>query len=99
VTFTITANEANLAELYTELCLRCDKQYYFNDCFSLTFNDTEVNSTATLPYISGGTTFAASNEYTYLCLVDLAEGTNTITFTTIANNAFNIYGIKCIIGV
>ncbi len=93
VTFTVNASQAETAGLYAEFCLRCDRRYTFDQVFSLEVNGQPVACSVNMPYVAGGTTFAPSNMYTFLGEIELQAGENTITFTTIANNSFNIYGI------
>ncbi len=93
VTFTVNVSEETTAGLYAEFCLRCDKQYTFDQVFSLEVNGETVACSVNMPNVAGGTTFAPSNMYTFLGEIELRAGENTITFTTIASNSFNIYGV------
>ncbi len=93
VTFTVNVSENTTVELYAEFSLRCDGQYTFDQVFRLEINGQAIECSADMPYIAGGTTFAASDMYISLGEIGLQAGENTITFTTVAINSFNIYGI------
>lgn len=99
VTFTVTADAATRAGLYLELSLR-NTDVPFGGFLDLTVNGNPVTAADSVLLPRCQTveeTFAPSNEMTYLCIVDLESGVNTITFTVSTNNesvGYNIYGIR-----
>ncbi len=99
VTFTVTADAATRAGLYLELSLR-NTDVPFGGFLDLTVNGNAVTAAdaVLLPRCQTvGEVFAPSNEMTYLCIIDLESGVNTITFTVSTNNesvGYNIYGIR-----
>ena len=99
VTFTVTADAATRAGLYLELSLR-NTDVPFGGFLDLTVNGNPVTAadSVLLPRCqTKEETFGPSNEMTYLCIIDLESGVNTITFTVSTNNesvGYNIYGIR-----
>ena len=99
VTFTVTADAATRAGLYLELSLR-NTDVPFGGFLDLTVNGNPVTAADSVLLPRCQTVeevFAPSNEMTYLCIIDLESGVNTITFTVSTNNesiGYNIYGIR-----
>ena len=58
--------------------------------WSATVLRSAVESDASMPH---GDSFTPSNSYVYIGEINLKAGENTITFTTVAFDAYNIYGI------
>lgn len=89
ITFTVTVEKDVTVGLYAEFSNR-NSDYVFSDSFALSVNGTAVESDASMPH---GDSFTPSNSYVYIGEINLKAGENTITFTTVAFDAYNIYGI------
>lgn len=93
VSFYINSSEAATVGLYMELG-QLTTRNTFRDWVDLEVNGVAYNSDAAMPT---GANYIASNTYTLIGFIPLAEGNNEIRFTvnsTAATSSRNIYGLQ-----